>query len=408
MQKKALFVLFLCFSLLLSACSLIDVAPSLSTEANSGAQIDESTIPSSESATEEFTDPTDTSVPDATAPSTAPSIVVPQNSSFEVHYIDVGQADAALVLCDGHAMLIDGGNSADSSLIYAYLKQRNITFLDYIVCTHAHEDHVGGLAGALNYASVGTAFAPVAEYDTKAFQNFTKYLSNSGVSITIPNHGDTFDLGTAKCQIIGPVYPTDEPNSTSIVIKITFGETSFLFTGDAETEEERSIIDQGYDISCTVLKVGHHGSDTSTSYLWLRESSPDYAIISVGADNSYGHPTEATLSKLRDADVKTFRTDMQGHVVCISDGKSVSFSVERNPEANTLIGAGNGGNHTTEEPDDPSSTEASYILNTNTKKFHYPNCSSVDQMSDKNKQEVTSSRDEIIDQGYSPCGRCNP
>ena len=98
-------------------------------------------------------------------------------------------------------MLIDGGNSADSSLIYAYLKQRNITFLDYIVCTHAHEDHVGGLAGALNYASVGTAFAPVAEYDTKAFQNFTKYLSNSGVSITIPNHGDTFDLGTAKCQI---------------------------------------------------------------------------------------------------------------------------------------------------------------------------------------------------------------
>lgn len=408
MQKKALFVLFLCFSLLLSACTLIDVAPSLSTEANSGAQIDECTIPSSESATEEFTDPTDTSVPDATAPSTAPSIVVPQNSSFEVHYIDVGQADAALVLCDGHAMLIDGGNSADSSLIYAYLKQRNITFLDYIVCTHAHEDHVGGLAGALNYASVGTAFAPVAEYDTKAFQNFTKYLSNSGVSITIPNHGDTFDLGTANCQIIGPVYPTDEPNNTSIVIKITFGETSFLFTGDAETEEERSIIDQGYDISCTVLKVGHHGSDTSTSYLWLRESSPDYAIISVGADNSYGHPTEATLSKLRDADVKTFRTDMQGHVVCTSDGKSVSFSVERNPEANTLIGAGNGGNHTTGDPDDSISTEASYILNTNTKKFHYPNCSSVDQMSDKNKQEVTSSRDEIIDQGYSPCGRCNP
>ena len=320
----------------------------------------------------------------------------------------MGQADAALVLCDGHALLIDGGNSADSSLIYAYLKQRNITFLDYVVCTHAHEDHVGGLAGALNYASVGTAFAPVAEYDTKAFQSFTKYLNSSGVSVTIPNHGDTFDLGAAKCQIIGPVYPTDEPNNTSIVIKITFGETSFLFTGDAETEEERSIIDHGYDISCTVLKVGHHGSDTSTSYLWLREASPDYAVISVGSDNSYGHPTEATLSKLRDADVKTFRTDMQGHIVCTSDGKSVSFSVERNPEANTLVGAGAGGNHPTEDTDDSNSTKASYILNTNTKKFHYPNCSSVDQMSDKNKKEVTSSREEIIEQGYSPCGRCKP
>ena len=372
MQRKTLFILFLCLSLLLSACTISNVAPSPSTEGNTGSQIGESTIPSNELSPEEIADPTDVSVPEATFIPTEPGIVIPQNSSLEVHYIDVGQADAALVLCDGHAMLIDGGNSADSSLIYAYLKQRNITFLDYVVCTHAHEDHVGGLAGALNYASVGTAFAPVAEYDTKAFQSFTKYLSSSGVSVTIPNHGDTFELGAAKCQIIGPVYPTDEPNNTSIVIKITFGETSFLFTGDAETEEERNIIDQGYDISCTVLKVGHHGSDTSTSYLWLREASPDYAIISVGSDNSYGHPTEATLSKLRDADVKTFRTDMQGHIICTSDGKSVSFSAERNQEANTLVGAGAGGIHTTEDSADSSSTEASYILNTNTKKFHYP------------------------------------
>jgi len=408
MYRKMLFILFLCICILLSACTVSDVNQSPSAETNSGSHIAESTLPSNESSTEAIVNPTDTSVPEATFPPTEPETVIPQNSTLEVHFIDVGQADASLILCNGHAMLIDGGNSADSSLIYTYLKQRNITFLDYIVCTHAHEDHVGGLSGALNYASVGTAFAPVTEYDTKAFQSFTKYLSNSGISITIPNHGDTFDLGSAKCQIIGPVYPTDEPNNTSIVIKITFGETSFLFTGDAEVEEERSIIDQGYDISCTVLKVGHHGSDTSTSYLWLRESSPDYAVISVGSDNSYGHPTEATLSKLRDADVKTFRTDMQGHIICTSDGKSVSFSVDRNPGANTLIGAGDGGNHTTEESDDSCFTEASYILNTNTKKFHYPKCSNVEQMSDKNKKEATSSRDEIIDQGYSPCGRCNP
>ena len=406
MRKKLL--LILCAFLLLTACSSLD--NKLTTQNTTTAEIkpqETTTTPAGQY--ENTLNPTEPSTTlETTPPTTESPSVIPVNSSLEVHYIDVGQADAALVLCDGHALLIDGGNSADSSLIYAYLKQRNITFLDYVVCTHAHEDHVGGLAGALNYASVGTAFAPVAEYDTKAFQSFTKYLSSSGVSVTIPNHGDTFELGAAKCQIIGPVYPTDEPNNTSIVIKITFGETSFLFTGDAETEEERNIIDQGYDISCTVLKVGHHGSDTSTSYLWLREASPDYAVISVGSDNSYGHPTEATLSKLRDADVKTFRTDMQGHIVCSSDGKSVSFSVERNPEANTLVGAGAGGNHSTEDTDDSNSTEASYILNTNTKKFHYPNCSSVDQMSDKNKKEVTSSREEIIQQGYSPCGRCKP
>lgn len=338
----------------------------------------------------------------------------PENSTFAVHYIDVGQADAALVLCDGKAMLIDGGNAEDSNLIFSYLKTHNIDHLDYIVCTHAHEDHVGGLAGALNYASVGTAYCPVTSYDSRAFESFVKYLGNQGVNITVPSHSDSFTLGSAECQVLGPIYSSSEPNNTSLVIKIIYGNTSFLFTGDAERDEEQDILNAGYDISCTVLKVGHHGSDTSTSYVWLRSAAPSYAVISVGEGNSYGHPTEDVLSRLRDADVITFRTDMQGDIICSSDGNTVTFDVERNADADTLANAG-AGSHQETEPvavapviTDSEDTGTDYIGNKNTKKFHYDWCSSVDQMKESNKFYYTGTRYEMIAKGYEPCKRCDP
>ena len=252
----------------------------------------------------------------AALPTQETSPEIPEGSSFEIHFIDVGQADSALILCDGKAMLIDGGNAEDSSLIYTYLKNQGIDRLDYIVCTHAHEDHVGGLAGALNYAKVDVAYCPVKSYDSTAFKNFVKYLGNQGVSISVPSAGDTFTLGSASVTVLGPINPSDEPNNTSIVFRIVYGSTSFLFTGDAEREEEQDILDAGYSLSSTVLKVGHHGSENSTTYPFLREVMPQYAVISVGADNSYGHPTEETLSRLRDAGVTVYRTDMQGNIIC--------------------------------------------------------------------------------------------
>jgi competence protein ComEC len=342
-------------------------------------------------------------------PSPEPSAEVPSGSSFEVHFIDVGQADSALILCDGNAMLIDGGNVADSDLIYTYLKNQGITHLDYMVCTHAHEDHVGGLAGALNYATVDVAYCPVTSYDSTAFNNFVKYLGNQGVDITVPSTGDTFTLGSAEVTVLGPINSSDEPNNTSIVLRIVYGNTSFLFAGDAEREEEQDILNAGYTLASTVLKVGHHGSENSTTYPFLREIMPEYAVISVGADNSYGHPTEETLSRLRDADVKVYRTDMQGDIICTSDGKSVSFTVERNADVDTLSSVGLNSTQTANSAatDDPVAG-TDYVINTNTGKFHYPWCSSVDQMNEENKQYYTGSRDELIAEGYSPCGRCNP
>lgn len=329
-------------------------------------------------------------------------VTVGENSSFSIRFIDVGQADSALIECDGHYMLIDGGNRDDSDLIYSVLKQEEASHLDMIVGTHAHEDHIGGLPGALNYATADITLSPVTEYDSKVFTNFKKYAEMNGGGLTVPAVGDEYELGSADVKILG-VNSGSDTNNTSIVLKITYGETTFLFTGDAEREAEQVILESGADLSATVLKVGHHGSDTSTSYPFLREIMPKYAVISVGEGNSYGHPTDDTLSRLRDADVEVYRTDLQGDIICRSDGKNVTFETERRAESTEIMNAGS-----TSVTGTAASTEMTYILNTSSEKFHLPSCKSASQMKEENRSEFTGTREELIDMGYSPCGSCNP
>ena len=319
------------------------ISTDVTTEATEPPTSESTVPPTDEPTTPPTAEPTvpptaEPTVPPTVAPTTPPTTqpATPADSSFAIHFIDVGQADAALILCDGKAMLIDGGNAADSNLMYTYLKKHNISHLDYVIGTHAHEDHIGGIAGALNYATVGTAYCPVTSYSTKAFRNFVSALNQRGVSITVPTTGHTFSLGSATCTILAVNTVTDDPNNTSIVLRIVYGDTSFLFTGDAEREVEQIILDSGIDIRSTVLKVGHHGSKSSTSYYWLRQIAPEYAVISVGKGNTYGHPTTEVLSRLRDAEVTTFRTDLQGDIICVSDGKTVTFTVTRNVNADVF------------------------------------------------------------------------
>ena len=251
---------------------------------------------------------------------------IPENSNFEVHFIDVGQADSALIECDGKTMMIDGGNVADSNVVAAYLKKEDVTELNYVVCSHAHEDHVGGLSGALSVTKADNIYAPKTEANTKAYKNFKKKAEEQNVEIKHPNVGDKIQLGSSTVEFLGPVDENGKDlNSTSIVLKIIYGNTSFLFTGDAESDEEEEILNSGADLKSTVLKVGHHGSRTSTSYPFLREVMPQYAVISVEKGNSYGHPNEETLSKLSDAGVEVYRTDESGDIVMTSDGNSINI-----------------------------------------------------------------------------------
>lgn len=246
-----------------------------------------------------------------------------------VHYIDVGQADAALVECGGEDMMIDGGNVADSSLVVSYLKDENVDNLKYVIGTHAHEDHIGGLAGILSQYTADNVICSQDSYTTKAFKNFKKYAEKQGKEITVPKAGDTMTLGSSKIEILGPVNSSDDLNNRSIVLKITYGNTSFLFEGDAEYDEEHDILESGADISADVLKVGHHGSKTSTSYSYLREIMPAYAVVSVGKDNDYGHPHDDTMSRLRDSGAEIYRTDEHGTVIVKSDGNDITIQTEK-------------------------------------------------------------------------------
>ena len=330
---------------------------------------------------------------------------IAQAGTLTVTWLDVGQGDAAVIQCGGQSMLIDGGKPEKSSYIYAWLQQHGLSYLDVIVATHVDADHIGGLSGALNYASVGTAYCPETTGTTETFQSFVKYLAQRGKQITVPTAGETFALGGAQIQILGPLHRAEDRNDNSIVLKVSFGATSFLFTGDAERAEEQDLLNSGVNLQSTVLKVGHHGSDTSTSYPFLRAVAPQYAVISVGAGNSYGHPTEAVLSRLRDAGVTTFRTDMQGEITAVSDGQTINFSTAKNAVA---IASANAGGGNADGAAGAGTTAESYVLNTNSHKFHLPSCSSVETISPKNRKDVNESREQIISEGYAPCKRCNP
>lgn len=254
------------------------------------------------------------------ATETESDIVYEDGSFLEAHFIDVGQGDGALIECDGEYMLIDGGTADQSDKIYSYLQNEGISNLDYLVCTHAHADHVGGLSAPLNTMTVETVFAPVTETDSKAYTNFQKGVANQGLTIVHPNQGDTVSLGNSTVMFLGPVTEdVEDLNNTSIVLRIDHGNNSFLFTGDAEREEEETLLNSGCNLKADVLKVGHHGSESSTTYPFLREVMPTYAVISCGKNNSYGHPDEATLSKLHDAEAQVLRTDEQGDIVIVSD-----------------------------------------------------------------------------------------
>ena len=219
-------------------------------------------------------------------------------------------------------MLIDAGNNDDGKDVVEFIKDKGITQIDYVIGTHPHEDHIGGLDNVINDFDIKNIYMPKMETTTKTFEDVLDSISNKNLKVTSPSKGEIFNIGDAKCEIMtDSILDKDNLNLSSIVIRLKFGNNSFLFMGDAEKENEKTRQWPKTD----VLKVGHHGSNTSTSQEFLEQISPKYGIIMVGKDNSYGLPKANILDRLNKANVELYRTDENGTIVMLSDGNNISL-----------------------------------------------------------------------------------
>ena len=251
-----------------------------------------------------------------------------EGSRLEVHYLDVGQGDATLLVCDGHAMLIDAGDNSQGIRIQAYLKNQGITSLDYVIGTHPDADHIGGLDVILYKFDCDTVIMPDYEKDTATHRDVRMAMRQKGYSQTLPEVGEVYTLGGAAFTIAAPNQRYENSaNDNSVAILLQHGENRFLFTGDAEEDSETDMLKNGMDLSADVYKAAHHGSKTANSEAFMEAVSPSYVVISCGEDNRYGHPHAEVMNRLREMGIQIFRTDTQGTIVAGSDGKRIGFNV---------------------------------------------------------------------------------
>lgn len=250
------------------------------------------------------------------------SAIIPSKDKLLIHYIDVDQGDAILIQFNNKNLLIDAGPK--NKVAFSYLKKQNIKKLDYVISTHPHEDHIGDMSYIINNFNISKFYSPKVETNTEAFKNMVLNLNKNGLKITPITSEIELDLGgNIHCYVIPTYNESDNLNNYSPIIKIAYLNTSFIFSGDAETLREKEILNKGYNISADVIKIGHHGSNSSTSEEYLNEVNPKVAIISCGIGNDYGHPHKETLLKLRKKGIITFRTDINQTIILESDGNKI-------------------------------------------------------------------------------------
>lgn len=401
MKKYLSILLILCMCL--TACTTTNQATSTSEKSQSDTTSGEAVQSGQE---EKAAKAPDTSKPEGT---------------LEVHYIDVGQGDATLIKCGSHAMLIDGGNNNKGTTVQLYLKKQGVESLDYVIGTHPDADHIGGLDVIVYKYNCDTVIMPDYEKDTKTYQELVDVIHDKNMKITYPVVGEQYALGEAKFTIIAPNSNSygGNANDYSVAILLEYGKNRFLFTGDAEEASEAEMLTNGIDISADVYKVAHHGSRSASTQEFLNAVHPKYAVISCGEGNSYGHPHAEVLNRLRSMGVEVFRTDEQGSIIASSDGENITWNCsatdswqsgeqtesDRENAEDENPGDENSGNAIS---DAVTSEQTTYVLNTNTKKFHRETCGSVSQIKEENFQKVQMNREELEQSGYSPCKNCNP
>ena len=325
-----------------------------------------------------------------------------KNASFSLTMLDVGQGLSVLIEADGEYLLYDGGGRSASSYVVSYLQQHGVDQVRWLVASHYDEDHISGLVGVLNTTEVEEALLPDYAADTRIYQSLQNAIAEQNVPVVTPLQGDLYTLGSAEIEVVGPGnnhYAKD--NDNSLCLHVSYGNFQCLLTGDAEQYAEEDMVQSGQDLSCDVYVVGHHGSASSSCDALLDAAAPQYAFLSVGEGNPYGHPAEETLESIQRRGIALYRTDKQGEVTVYSDGDRYWFSTASCEDWT----------HGTQTFSDESVAttspqEALFILNTHTKKFHLPDCPSAAQIEEQNKAYADVSRDELMSRGYTACKRC--
>lgn len=261
------------------------------------------------------------------------STPITPEGELQVYFIDVGNADSILIRQGEVNALIDAGERGDGDDVLAYLNRQGVKKLDLVIATHPHADHIGGMADVINGIAIDRfvmSFMPEDETPTTAtYLNMLTALDEKSVTVEEAEPGAVYTLGTAQLTVLAPLSESDEANNISVVTRLTFGERSFLFMGDAEAEVEEELLSSGRPLTADVLKIGHHGSNTSSSQAFLNKVDPDYVIIPCGEGNSYGHPHEEVLTRLDKMDATIYRADVHGHISVATDGKDLTFSTQK-------------------------------------------------------------------------------
>lgn len=302
-----------------------------------------------------------------------------------VHFIDVGQGDSTFICFpNGKTAIIDGGTRKSGEKVVNYLKELGINKIDYLIATHPHEDHIGGLPQIVKNFTIGKVYMPDRTASTKIFEELLNEIKNKDLKIEVGKGGDyIIDESTMKFFILAPNRDDyNETNDFSIVTKIEYMDNSFIIMGDAEESSEQDILKKGYDLKANVLRIGHHGGRTSSTSEFLNEVKPDYFVISLGKDNSYGHPHKETIERIKKTNSNILRTDELGDIVIVSDGKNLRISKDIIKE---------------------DKIEGVFIGNKNTKVYHKKGCGTLPK---EENQIIFKSREEAESEGYRPHDKC--
>ena len=412
LNKKGLFqrrILSIGIPVLLFVACIITV-PSADTKSVQSVSIGSTKALTQESIPTATPTPTDTPTPEPT----------PAYDSMEIHFLDVGQGDSILIKTPSAAMLVDAGKNEDGATIVSYLQQQGVTKLDYVIGTHPHEDHIGGLDDVINSFDIGTVILPGKTHTSQTYMDVLTSIQNKGLEVTQAVTGNGYSLGTAVFTVLSPNSDADygdNLNDWSIGIKLVNGNNSVVLTGDAEARTENDILATGIDLKADILKAGHHGSETSNIESFVNTISPKYAVISCGKDNQYGHPDVSVLQSFQNKGIETFRTDEQGAIVATSDGANITWSTtpstsmtpgikpEEVPAAQNapqpVESIPDSTPEATEAPQAPEQGEMVWISATGDKYHNKPDCGRMNP--DKARQMT---RDDAEANSYEPCSKC--